>query len=214
MSSRIGKYVPNIGGLRLPFLVSLTVLVGCFDSPERRDTPDPYSVVENKATETAQFMAKEHDANADWYHELDPNSETSFEELFSGWSDHPTYSIDLERAILGNGKIVFVAELLDVTEREGQSRILFSYPGDWSDGIIFTLDASEHQISRVLDERPRFGDKYVVVAAVSDVSRPALRLEPFVETEEDASVEVSFAEYPFYAVGELVEFAVIRLEED
>lgn len=165
-------------------------------SPDKKDTTvktDEKSVAEQQRDNTILALADKYQANK----EIPSNI---------------AYSYQLEEALVKADKpIIFTAELDDIFRKDGKLFVRFApAPFDYSEPQIFyTLSGCDEKLLQIDGRKRDLWGEYIVVAKISDVSKPIVKIEASPIDEEDAEIEVSRPE-TFMASGACLDFEYMK----
>lgn len=129
--------------------------------------------------------------------------------------DTLTYTIQAQDRFLAGKPVVFDTYVDDVFRRDGKTYVRFESYGDF----VLELQCDERLVNdKILSQvEPEdefswlFYDEYLVVANVSEVSKPVMKLDATASSEEDAEIEVD-ASNIFSVNGTCVDIQKVELE--
>ncbi len=186
--------------------MQMVIALGCGAKRDQAPDQSPHDLVIKAAQAEATKLANEFEANAEWFRGIpgaSDNGLSSYDSLLE-----TVYSIDISRALLGPRRIAFVGELLDIRENADGFVVVFAYPDEFDQAIVFNLAADAATVDEILQHRPASGDKYAVVAEIARVDSPLHVLRAYAEGVDEfddaASIQVEHDGIARRASGRLV----------
>jgi len=154
--------------MRLPAIVFVligTLLLTVCCTSERNNEKDEQSKREQQEGNVLRELAAKYGASLDWRKKVDEKEKPL------------PYSVDMEEALIGpgNSRIVFVAYVEDLIKKDNKFFAELKYSE--SPQILFILECPPELATKLLSRTQRLLDRVAVVAIISSVHKPAIKLE-------------------------------------
>jgi hypothetical protein len=192
-------------------LIQCTLLIGVFayscSPPPEKSTVESRN--ERIAGELSEFSARAK-AVANWMEDIPGvKGRNPFQITFDNYAGNAIYQADLQKAIVRDEPIAFVASVSDVSFIGDEWRLVATFPDDLFASIVFSLSADRQVLKDILEQRPaRYAD-VLIAARVFEVRRPVFSYGCAGFGPDDCAIEVHITESPFLAQGDLISAKVI-----
>lgn len=167
---------------------------------------------ERLVREATAMLASEMNASASWEERLTGAERESFDCIELAFGEPPTYTVDVEGALVDESPIVFRATIVDIASLGSGYDLTFAYPDGDCTSVVFRLTATEERLEDILTNRARVPKTVVVAASVDRVSRPMFQVNASALNEYEAELWLDL-QGPFVARGEMLRLQRVRQDD-